>query len=126
MGVKRRREERPVVDVPIAKGSKSIDLSDLSVPSIIPAEPPIKFWLYLSRLNPLITENDVQKIVSRCLNIVDSVDVVRLVPKGKDVSNMTFVSFKIGLDISLKDLALDPASWPSELHFREFVDLAKN
>ena len=126
LGTKRRRDDRPDIDVPIANGTKSIDLSDLSVPSISPTAPPEKFWLYLSRLNPLITDQDVQNIVSRCLCVADSIDVVRLVPKGKDVTGMTFVSFKIGLDPSMKDLALDPASWPAGLQFREFVTMAKN
>lgn len=126
LGVKRRRDDRPDIDVPVAQGTKVIDLSDLSVPSILPTMPPEKFWLYLSRLNPLITDVDVQNIISRCLCITDPVDVVRLVPKGKDVSRMTFVSFKIGLDPSMRNKALDPASWPAELQFREFVDIAKN
>ena len=126
LGTKRRREDRSDIDMPVANGTKSIDLSDLSVPSITATAPPEKFWLYLSRLNPLITDKDVQNIVSRCLCTTDPVDVVRLVPKGKDVTGMTFISFKIGLDPCMKDPALDPASWPDGLQFREFVNLAKN
>lgn len=125
-GTKRRREDRPEIEVPIASGTKSIDLSDLSIPSIAATAPPEKFWLYLSRLNPLITDSDVQKIVSRCLCTTDTVDVVRLIPKGKDAASLTFVSFKIGLDPTAKALALDPDSWPAGLLFREFVHLAKN
>ncbi|XP_065075674.1 uncharacterized protein LOC135699359 [Ochlerotatus camptorhynchus] len=125
-GAKRRREDRPDIDVPTVNGTKTIDLSGLSVPSIAPSTPPEKFWLYLSRLNPLITDNDVQSIVSRCLSLTEPVDVVRLVPRGKVVSSMTFVSFKIGLDPCLKDAALDPDSWPAGLQFREFIDSAKN
>lgn len=126
LGTKRRREDRPNINVPITKGTKSIHISDLSVPSITATAPPEKFWLYLSRLNPLITDKDVLNIVSRCLCTTDHVDVVRLVPKGKDVTGMTFVSFKIGLDPCVKDLALDPSSWPDGLQFREFVNLTKN
>lgn len=126
LNAKRRREDRPDFNAAVTKGTKTIDLSDLSVPSISAAAPPVKFWLYLSRLNPLITDDDVQSVVSRCLSTTDPIDVVRLVPKGKDTSNLTFVSFKVGLDPDLKDCALDPASWPSGLQFREFVDLAKN
>lgn len=126
LGVKRPRNERPDIGVPVVQGTKTIDLSDLSVPSISPTVQPEKFWLYLSRLNPLITDNDVQNIVSRCLDITDPAVVVRLVPKGMDVSRMTFVSFKIGLDPSVRNTALDPASWPAGLQFREFVDIPKN
>lgn len=129
LGMKRRREDRPDVDVAIAKGTRSINLSDLgglSVPSIIPPAPPEKFWLYLSGLNPLITDNDMKNIVSRCLGTTDPVDVVRLVPKGKDTSTMTFLSFKIGLNPDVKSLALDSATWPNGLQFREFIQLPKN
>ena len=127
LSVKRRREERPDVE-PAESGTNTIDLSGLSVPSIAataPAPPEKKFWLYLSRLNPLITDDDVRNIVSRCLRTTDAFDVVRLVPKGKEVSGLTFVSFKIGLDPNLAGLALDPASWPVGLRFREFIDLPK-
>ena len=111
--LKRRREERPEVDQPAESGTNTIDLSDLSVPSITAAAPPPpekKFWLYLSRLNPLITDDDVRNIVSRCLRTTDAFDVVRLVPKGREVAGLTFVSFKIGLDPNLAGLALNPAS----------------
>ena len=54
----------------------------------------------------------------RCLCTTDPVDVVRLVPKGKDVTGMTFISFKIGLDPCMKDSALDLAAWPDGLQFR--------
>ena len=124
--VKRRRDERqsPIQTAPVY-GTKDISLSDLSVPSILSAVVPNKFWLYLSGVNPLATNSDVQKIVSRCLDVPDSVDVVRLVPRDKDVASLTFVSFKVGLDPELKNRALDPASWPTGLLFREFVDQPK-
>ena len=68
----------------------------------------------------------MQNIVSCCLSSTDAADVIRLVPKEKDVSGLTFVSFKIGLNPGMKDLAIDPASWPSGLQFRQFMDLPKN
>ncbi|XP_053686336.1 uncharacterized protein LOC128735877 [Sabethes cyaneus] len=125
--VKRRRVDRmPNIREKVNCGTKPIDLSDLSVPSIAPPARPKKFWLYLSGLNPSLTDSDVQKIVLRCLNISDPVDAIRLVPKGKDTSNMTFVSFKVGLDPDTKTIALDPSTWPTGLLFREFIDVPKN
>lgn len=113
---------------PAVNGTKTIDLSEiqLSVPSITQATVPNKFWLYMTGLNPLITDSDVQKIVSRCLNMSDGAEVTRLVPKGKDVTTLTFVSYKIGLDPDLKELALEPSSWPVGIRLREFVDFSKN
>lgn len=80
----------------------------------------------MTGLNPLISNSDVQKIVARCLCTSDAADVVRLVPKGKDTTNLTFVSYKIGLDPNLKELALEPSSWPVGIRLREFVNFSKN
>ena len=125
--VKRRRDERQLpIRAAAELGTKDISLNDLSVPSIFPAVAKNKFWLYLSGLNPLATNNDVQKIVSCCLGVPDDVEAIRLVPKDKVVTSLTFVSYKVGLDLELKDKALDPASWPVGLLFREFVGQPKN
>lgn len=126
-GIKRPREEQyDSSSLATDRGTRSIDLSDLSIGSIVPAPTPPKFWLYLSGFQPLISPDDVQKIVTRCLDLSSPCDVVRLVPKGKDVSKMSFISFKIGLDPALKEKALLPLSWLDGLVFREFVDQSKN
>lgn len=129
IGVKRPRVEAEQYDstaLNIDRGTRAIDLSDLSIGSIIPTPTPPKFWLYLSGFHPLISPDDVQKIVARCLNLSSPCDVIRLVPKGKDVSNMSFVSFKIGLDPSLKEQALLASTWLEGLSFREFMEQPKN
>lgn len=127
LSVKRRRDERQPLTLAAPEcGTKEINLSDLSVPSILPAAAPKKFWLYLSGINPLATNSDVQKIVCRCLDVAESSEVIRLVPKDKDVTKLSFVSYKVGLDPALKTLALDPSSWPAGLFFREFIDHSKN
>lgn len=127
MSTKRRRGDFGQSIRPSAnKGTKAMDFSDLSIPSIIPAAPTPTFWLYLSGFHPMINEKDVEKIVSRCLNVNDGMKVIRLVPKGMDVSNMSFVSFKIGLDPASKPQALNAENWPDGLLFREFMDQPKN
>ena len=124
---RRRVDENVIVQATSDCGTNEIDLSDLSVPSIVPVAPKVnKFWLYLSRLNPLVTDGDVQKIVSRCLLTSDTNELVRLVPRGKDVASLSFVSYKVGLDPDIKARALNPASWPVGLLFREFLDQPKN
>lgn len=123
---KRRRTEREPIEMPSDRGANTIDFSDLSVPSIVPAIAQNRFWLYVSGLNPLLTDSDIQKIVSRCLNTTEPVVALRLVRKGVDSSNFSYVSYKIGLDPKLKTAALDPASWPTGMLFREFVNLPKN
>lgn len=127
LSVKRRRKDVDQNSLPaINRGTKCVDLSDLSVPFIVPAVSPPKFWLYLSGFQPLITVDDVQKIIFHCLELTSPAEVIRLVPRGKDVSNMTFVSFKIGLDTVLKEKALNAENWPAGIRFREFVQQSKN
>lgn len=129
VGVKRPRVEAEQYDstaLNTDRGTRTIDLSDLSIGSIMPTPTPPKFWLYLSGFQPLISPDDVQKIVARCLDLSSPCDVIRLVPKGKDVSNMSFVSFKIGLDPLLKEQALLASTWLDGLTFREFMEQPKN
>ena len=122
--VKRPRNE--IVPPAVNRGTKQMSFDNLSLSSFMPAVPPPTFWLYLSGFHPLVTDDDVKTIVSRCLDSADVLNVTRLVPKGMDVSKMTFVSFKIGLDPALKPLALNAENWPAGLMFREFVDQSKN
>lgn len=122
-GVKRRRGNNgQTVQATVERGTSTIDLSDLSVPFIVPPPQPPKFWLYLSGFQPLIKVEDVQKIVARCLNVFDPFDVVRLVAKDADIAKLTFVSFKIGLNPDHRELALSASTWPDGLLFREFDD----
>lgn len=123
---KRRRTERAPIEIPSERGENIIDLSDLSVPSIVPVAAQNRFWLYVSGLNPQLTDSDIQKIITRCLHTSEPIVAVRLVRKGVDTSNFSYVSYKIGLDPKLKNAALDPASWPAGMLFREFIDLPKN
>ena len=123
---KRRRADRLPVEIASDRGTNTIDISDLSVPSITSAAAQKCFWLYLSGLNPKISDGDLQKNVSRCLNGIEPIAVIRLVQRGADTSNFSYVSYKIGLDPDVKSIALDPASWPAGLLFREFVDRPKN
>lgn len=127
LGLKRRRgNDNLPITTTADRGTSNIDLSDLSVDRLTPVILPPKFWLYLSGFHPQVTEDDVQKIASRCLQLTTPADVVRLVPKGAEVARLIFVSFKVGLDPSLKDLALNASTWPSGILFREFIDQSKN
>lgn len=81
-----------------------------------------KFWLYLSRIRPDVSNEAVCSMVKANLELESDPVVVKLVPKGKDISTLSFVSFKIGIDDDLKTKALDPATWPEGILFREFED----
>lgn len=84
-----------------------------------------KFWLYLSRIRPDVANDAVCAMVKANLALDANPEVVKLVAKEKDINTLSFVSFKIGLDPSLKTKALNPNTWPEGLLFREFEDYAQ-
>lgn len=78
-----------------------------------------RFWLFLTRIKNYVTEREVMKLVYEALG-TDDVIVKKLVPAWKDACSMPFVSFKVGVNVRLKQSALLPSVWPCGLHFREF------
>lgn len=90
----------------------------------VPANQP-KFWLYLSRISRDVTVEQVRELAQKRLETSDII-VTRLVANGRDVSTMSFVSFKVGMNGDLKAKALSTSTWPKGLLFREFKDLRSN
>lgn len=121
----RRGTKRPRVNESASEschvGSKKPQENVVSVP-ICKTEDDQRFWLYLSKICPDVTVEAVCAMTKANLNIDNDPSVVKLVPKGRTIDSLSFVSFKIGLDPSLKQKALDPETWPEGLLFREFED----
>lgn len=121
---KRRRlqEEDYNNDAPAVnkvEGTKEID-TDVVVP-LASAQREKKFYLYLSGFAPQATVTEITDLVKKNLNTTDeTVDVSKLVPKGKNLCELTFVSFKVGISMHLKDMALQSSSWQKGIVFREF------
>ena len=80
-----------------------------------------RFWLYLSRVSRNVTEEQITRLAAERLGVED-IKVKRLVAKGKDVSRMRFISFKVGMQADLKHKALASTTWPDGLVFREFEE----
>lgn len=80
-----------------------------------------RFWLYLSRVSRNVTEEQITKLAIDRLG-VSEIKAKRLVAKGKDVSRMRFISFKVGMNFDLKDKALESSTWPDGLLVREFEE----
>lgn len=83
-----------------------------------------KFWLYLSNIHPDVSDETVTNMVRSNLGTNDAT-VIKLVPRGKDVRSLTFVSYKIGMAADLKSKAMCLDTWPSGVRFREFEDTGK-
>lgn len=82
------------------------------------------FALYLTNIDSSVSENDINSMVSRCLEVSneDFISVKKLVPKWVDCSKLDFVSFKVVLHEKLKLRALIASTWPRGIKFREFIN----
>lgn len=105
------------------EGTGDVELTDLSVSNLVPATESALFWLYLSGLNPQVSADDISKVVRSCLQTEDDVKSIKLVPKNVDLTRLTFVSFKVGLPLTLKEVALRASTWPKGIRFREFENV---
>ncbi|XP_055636747.1 uncharacterized protein LOC129775724 [Toxorhynchites rutilus septentrionalis] len=108
----------------LVSGTKSVEKQTRAVETV--PKPPEKFWIYLSRIARHVTEDDVSELVKSCLQTEQSVDVRKLVRKDADLNQYAFISFKIGVDLQLKETALDPSIWPKGIYFREFESQETN
>lgn len=91
----------------------------------VPVRAEDKFWVYLSRIAREVTPEQIHRL-TQCRLATENVEVVRLVAKNKDIQSMSFISYKVGVSMDLKEKALSSSTWPRGLLFREFVDNRKN
>ena len=83
---------------------------------------PPRSWIFLSRLSPSTTTEDVHASVSDCL-CTDDLKVIPLIRKSSQ-REPEYISFKIGIPWNLREKALDQSTWPSFLSVREFSNHA--
>lgn len=101
-------------------GSKEPDPA-MSLPIVHAVAREPKFWLFLSTFSPHATAEEISNLVQQNHDMNEPVDVVKLVRKGVDLNQLTFVSFKIGIGMKWKEKAMQPTSWQKGIYFREFV-----
>lgn len=104
---------------PMACGTAESISPSHGVVAVAASQP--KFWLYLSRISRDVTVEQVRELAQKRLGS-DDVIAIRLVANGRDVSTLSFVSFKIGMNFDMKAKALSTSTWPKGLLFREFKD----
>lgn len=64
---------------------------------------------------------EISNHVQRNLEINEPIDVVKLVRRGVDINQLSFISFKIGMGMKWKEKAMRPENWQKGIYFREFV-----
>lgn len=81
-----------------------------------------KFWLFFSRVKNDVTEDEIRAMVTECLGITDSISVQKLVSSWMDAAQLPYISFKVGIDVCLRDRAMWSPTWPNGVWFREFKE----
>lgn len=86
----------------------------------------IPSFFHLSRFNPTQTEEEVKSWISEKLNLTDDDNIKcwRLIPKGRELSTLAFISFKIGVSKELEEKIMDPSIWPTNITVRPFEQRA--
>lgn len=113
------RDENPKQNAPLLLGTGSTPSPSMEIATVPPVQP--KFWLYLSRIAREVSVDQVCALAKKRLGTED-IQVARLVAKGRDISTLSFVSFKIGMNMDLKTKALSTSTWPKGVLYREFSD----
>lgn len=78
--------------------------------------------IWVGRLHRDTTEEDISTYIKNEWNItnVDQLEIRKLVKKDRDISEYSFVSFRVGCSAELFNTLLDGNKWPSSCHIREF------
>lgn len=104
---------------PLLSGAGSTPSPSMEIATVPAAQP--RFWLYLSRIARDVSVEQMDAYAKKRLG-TDDIQVTRLVAKGRDISSMSFISFKIGMNTDMKSKALSTSTWPKGVVFREFSD----
>lgn len=87
----------------------------------VPERPP-RTWVFISRIAPDTPIEAIREMA--CSNIgTDDILVYSLVRRDRDLSTLSYVSFKIGVPDSHRAIALAASTWPRGISFKEFIDL---
>lgn len=125
LGAKRRLPHTPIPKPELPKSSQGKKV--YSVPTVpIVTKPSIEenCWIWLASFPPSVTEVDISAMVKDCLSCDDNetIETKALVKKGVDISTLSSITFKVGVDKKYREAALNEDTWPAGVSFREFVD----
>ena len=84
------------------------------------------FKLFLSNIDPNVTEADISELVSARVGTPKPFSVKRLVPAWRHLGDVEYISFKIELDASERGKALSSGTWPPGMRYREFRDRTRD
>ena len=79
-------------------------------------------WVYVSRLSPTTTTEQIKEFFSTTFNsLKQDIYVTKIVPRDRDPSTMSYISFKIGCTSDIFKDVLCSEKWPVGIFVKEFV-----
>lgn len=90
--------------------------NEVPIPSVIEE----RSWIFVSRLNPTTSADNLSSWLKSKLNS-DDVLCFPLIPRGVPLTELKMISFKIGVPRSMLDKAKNRKNWPSGILIRDFV-----
>lgn len=93
--------------------------TDVEVSTLKVVEQPV--FYHVSRFDPTTTEDELQEYIEKKLDIPKTkVQCTRLVPKGRDEKDLSFITFKVGIPKSFSPTFFMPTTWPENITVRPF------
>lgn len=78
-------------------------------------------WFHVSQFDPNI-ENEVMKAWFSKILDSEEIKCIKLIPKNRNISDLSFVSFKLGVPSELVDKVMDPKTWLKGITVRPFQE----
>lgn len=87
---------------------------------------PMSKAIWVSKFHPETKSDEIADYIVAQTEAKDKTKFkcTMLVKKDADLSNISFVSYKIDATPDVYDILIDPENWPSDKHVREFVKLS--
>lgn len=82
--------------------------------------------VWISRFHPETTPDEIENYITEHTEAKDKTKFkcVKLVKKDQDVTQMSFVSFKIDTTPEVFDILINPENWPQNKSVREFIRMS--
>lgn len=112
-------------------GGQNVPRDDSARPNAIPLKvasfPTDEECFYVTPFTPDQSEEEVKKYVIEISNADASlVKVTKLVPRGRSIDDLSFVSFKVTTSKNVSSVVGDPWYWPQGVTVRAFEPNQKN
>lgn len=87
---------------------------------------PLSKSIWISKFHPETTPEELENYIVEHTEVKDKskFKCSKLVKKDQDVTNMSFVSFKIDVTPENFGILIAPENWPQNKHVREFIKMA--